>query len=539
MTKKALLFRMSRWALVFAVCASRPAFGEQREQLLSRQGLDEETVRAFSPEFSGVVHVVRDNETLPPVVMGAADLRSGTPNTPDTEFFIGSLSKQFAAAAALRLAEKGALNVDAEVHTLVSGLKPLERDGKTCTLKLLLQQRCGLPRDPPRTLQGHLQSKDIAEDFVTALGKVSLEFAPGEDFLYSNWGYDLVGLIVQQVSKTPYEDFLRREFWNPLGMKRTGIWQKSHANTEGLARGQMYLFFGYADVGRWLQVSSAAISRMGASGCIYSTVVDLSTWNKALHTGKVLPEALYKLMITPGKAEGPGSENYGMGLVVEKKPWGEFVWHNGAVEPFGFNGFLGWVPSTKTTLAILSNRSLYRTDTTRLGMKLLGRLHGDRTPPTAEPFRPLFLLHWALPVLMVLAVPYALLAMGFLLWRGPTKGSVRWMADFCGNAVVLFIMLAVFREPRWFSTFGLIIFAITAASCRWRRSVLRAAPLLPKGWRVLIAPALGSLALLAIVYYLFGQQYLVACALACGVVAALVFFPRPRSRRTRASTARA
>jgi CubicO group peptidase (beta-lactamase class C family) len=501
--------------------------------------VDQQLVLSIEADFSGVVHAARAGQSET-VVVGDADLRSGARNDRETRFWIGSLSKQFTAVAALLLVQKKKIALDVPVHTLLSELDPLERDGKSCTLRLLLQHRCGLAREDHRSLRSYLDSPAAGQALVDALNEASLKTTPGEQFAYSNLGYQLVGLIVQTASRMSYERFLRREVFEPLGMQRTGLTRDDWA-APGWASGQLYGLVGYLDGARWLPAPRDAISRLGAAGGLYSTVGDLAKFNEALHGRRLLEPKLYELMMRPAVRDAPKAERYGMGVVPEKRPWADYSWHNGAVEPFGFNSFLAWVPSTATTLVVLSNRSVYRSDATSLGKALLARLHGGQVEPKPSAFSFLFLVGALTPILTVVVVPYLFVVMVLLVWRGPRKGTYRWLADLCGNGVALFVLLAVYREPSWFPGLGAAVFLPCLVVSAWRRAALRAAPRLPstKGIvRGMMSPVLGSLFLIWVAWYLLGFWISVACVVAAASLVALVLLPPSRGRGSARSAAR-
>lgn len=177
---------------------------------------------------------------------------------------------------------------------------------------------------------------------------------------------------------------------------------------------------------------------------------------------------------------------------------------------------------------MLSNRSVHRANATRLGFKLLGREHGDTAPPSPPGFSAWRSLSSALPILAVLGIPYVLFLLALAAFRGPKKGALPWTLDFLGNALLLFLLLALFRDPRWYAALAGAVVVATFGVCLWHRRLLRSVRLLAadkSAKRSLVNAALGSVVVLVLIWYLLGAGYTLAGALAAGVVAAMVFLP--------------
>ena len=373
--------------------------------------LPEQAARwASDMRFSGSVELRRGSQSLVRLDR-LGDTGPAQPGTAEPVFWIGSISKQFAAAAVLRLVERGKVALGAPVSSYFPELAApaLGKGGVSCTIEHLLSHGCGLPRalgwDPLETAR-HLTDPVRAERFLGQLAETPLLFEPGTEYMYSNAGYALLGLLVQRVSGQSYEAFLRTELWEPLGMHATGI-----APRPGVvpARGQLRLGPLWLDAARWMLLDTWTPSTVGAAGAIYSTLGDLLTWNDALHHGRVLRPESYQAMVTPRHGD------YGFGLVITRKPFGTLISHAGSHSPQSVSALLQYVPELDLSLAGGSGRSYVDSGMKALGEALLASAaHEANVPaPRAPGWGEEVLASWAL-LLQLAVVGYAL----HTSWRG-------------------------------------------------------------------------------------------------------------------------
>jgi D-alanyl-D-alanine carboxypeptidase len=302
--------------------------------------------------FAGSVVVVDGGEIVLQKAYGLADRKRELPNVVDTIYRVGSVSKQFTAAAVLALAEDGALDVSDPVAKYFPEYpeESLEKGGVKATLHHLLTHTSGLG-DAQTTeyfkKNAWFELIDPAT-LLEAAAELPMVTTPGTSFAYSNWGYYLLALVVERVSGTSYEAFLRERFFAPLGMSDTG----TLLPVEKAARAAL----GYDEKsgGKLTTMSDQPwfkdrdLSLVFGSGQIYSTVTDLARWDRALASGEALP-AKGALLFQPALAK------YGYGWVVEKKGDVEVAWHNGALAPLGFTALAVRVPSKDRFVAYLAN----------------------------------------------------------------------------------------------------------------------------------------------------------------------------------------
>jgi len=288
--------------------------------------------------FSGSVLVARGDQVLVAKGCGLANVEHDVPNAPNTKFRLGSITKQFTAMTILILQEQGKLSVDDPVSKHAEGCP----DGwKEITIQHLLTHTSGIPSFTG--LPGYRTSMPLPSSPAKTLDRVRempLEFKPGESFAYSNSGYVLLGQVIEQVSGQSYEEFLRKSIFEPLGMTDTGYDLPGKILPHRAA--------GYEPAkGSLANASYLDMTIPHAAGSLYSTVEDLHRWSRALDSRKLLPEAAYAKMFTPGKG------NYGYGWIIAKEHGREHFGHGGGIN--GFTTTISRYPSEQLCIVVLCN----------------------------------------------------------------------------------------------------------------------------------------------------------------------------------------
>lgn len=308
------------------------------------------------------VLVMRDGKVLYEKGYGYASLEHGVRVTPDTKFPIASVTKQFTAAAILRLQEQGKLSV---TDPLAKYFPDFPR-GKPITLHQLLTHTSGIHNYTQRPdFEIAAASLMDMDELLEGIRKEPLDFEPGTRFSYSNSGYLLLGEIVAKVSGKSLAEFLKTEFLDPLGMKDT----KLHAPEIPVShkvRGFDILPLeatGYVfGDGATLRLTNWQAANAGGAGALVSTIRDLGRWNQALLDGKVLSEASLKTAWTPvnvavPKGTPPDSplyqRGYGYGWLVSKVRGLLEIQHSGALP--GFMGNVQIFPSEHFVVAVEDN----------------------------------------------------------------------------------------------------------------------------------------------------------------------------------------
>ena len=319
------------------------------------------------------VLVARGDEVLYRGARGLADVKTGTPLTPDSVFRIGSISKQFAAAGLLKLVEAGKLSLNDPLSKFV----PNFPNGKHITVLELLNHTSGV-KDYTRIAgwaDGPLDTPMSTAQLIATFKNAKPDFAPGADWAYDNSGYVLVGAVIEAVTGQPWYVYLNRTLFEPLGMTHTG-----YGADPKFAAQEVH---GYSlNDGKVVPAKVINMTIPGAAGGLVSTVDDLLKWNLALHEGRVLKSATYTQMIIPvGKAIGA---HYGFGIertTVQGQPMLE---HDGGI--FGFASMLEYVPGQDISVIVLQNNDSnddYKGPDTiarKLAAAALGEPYPEATP---------------------------------------------------------------------------------------------------------------------------------------------------------------
>ncbi|MBR0896263.1 serine hydrolase [Bradyrhizobium tropiciagri] len=315
-----MLFRVVAAAFA-ALCLSAPAVaGAQPEPSLSatssnatmERAVDQLFARWAEPNSPGaVIAILQDGKIIYSQGYGAANLEHGVPNTPATVFHLASVSKQFTAFAIYLLAHDGKLSLDDDVRKYVPKLHDF---GKLITIRQLLHHTSGV-RDQWNllALAGWRLDDEITDDDVARLlfQQAELNFAPGDQFLYSNSGYTLLAMVVKQVSGKTLPEFAKEHIFDPLGMSHTHFQDKY-----GIVVKDRAYSYGRQPDGKY-QYIALTYSTVGPSS-LFSTVGDLARWDENFYTGEVGGLALLAEMQQKGQLNNGKDINYASGLSIGK-----------------------------------------------------------------------------------------------------------------------------------------------------------------------------------------------------------------------------
>lgn len=272
--------------------------------------------------FSGAILAARAGQILLAKGYGLADRDRQIPFTPDTVSSIGSITKQFTAAAILKLEMQGRLRVEDPISKYLPGVPA---DKAAITIHHLLTHTAGLRGD-----FGGRDSDPISRDeLVARVLAAPLKWPVGERYEYSNEGFSLAGAIVERVSGQTYETFLREQLFKPAGMLSTGYVLPAWAPGR-VARG-------YVEGRDWGTIIEKGWGPEGpgwylkANGGLHSTIGDMYRWHLALEGEQVLSAAAKEKFFKPHVREGPKADSfYAYGWAVFMTPrQTRLVAHNG------------------------------------------------------------------------------------------------------------------------------------------------------------------------------------------------------------------
>ena len=279
---------------------------------------------------------------------GLAEVARGIPFSPQTKSRIGSITKQFTAAAILKLQEQGKLTVEDKL----SKYFPDFPRGNEVTLRHLLTHTSGIRSytDKPGFIE-KVCAPIKPDDLIQSFKNDPFDFDPGKQWHYDNSGYFLLGHIVEKVSGQSYGEFLRKSFFEPLGMRSTGVYHG------GIALEQEALGYSFDNDDTFTNALNWDMSWAGGAGALYSTVEDLFRWNEGIFGGKVLKQVSLQAAWTPVQTDENKKDNsgdgYGYGWAISQLRGAEEISHGGGLN--GFSSFLMRLPRENFTVAVLAN----------------------------------------------------------------------------------------------------------------------------------------------------------------------------------------
>lgn len=334
--------------LTTASALSRPLKSEKKGEIVSGETgrkIDDFLTRLSGFGYSGAMLVVKDGAIILRKGYGFANREERVPNTAETLFDIGSLSKQFTAAAIMKLEQDGKLKV---TDLLSKHMKGVPQDKAQVTIHQLLSHTAGIVRDVPLSPKGdaaiYYEEIDREEALKRVLPK-PLQFEPGAQFQYSNAGYVLLASVVETASGRPFQDYLRQNLFEPAGMRNTGFAGRRLPPVKQtfVARGHDEL----GEVGNPLKWSGESWLDMGGGGVV-STVGNLYKWHLALSSDRILARETLAKMFTPVK------EKYGYGWNIKETPRKTTVIEHGG-DFAGFGSQFWWFKDERVLVISLCN----------------------------------------------------------------------------------------------------------------------------------------------------------------------------------------
>lgn len=293
------------------------------------------------------VLVVKDGHVLLAKGYGLADVDSGVPVTPETNFRLASLSKQFTATVIMRLEAAHRLRYDDPIGKWLPSLPAYARG---VTVRHLLNHTSGLPDYEdyvPDTATRQVLDADVPALIAHA---DSGYFAPGTRYRYSNTGYALLALIGERASGKRWPALLHDELFAPLGMSST------LARTDGGPPVPHRAYGHHVDAsGGVTRTDQSSTSAVLGDGGIYTSVTDLAKWDAALERHTRVSEAAQRLAWTPPALAVPNATPYGFGWFVDTTGGVLRVSHNG--ESRGFTNFVLRYPERRLAVWVLTNRT--------------------------------------------------------------------------------------------------------------------------------------------------------------------------------------
>jgi CubicO group peptidase (beta-lactamase class C family) len=296
-----------------------------------------------APAAGMTIAVVSRGDTLLLKGYGERDREKHLPAEASTVYRVGSITKQFTAAAVMRLVERGAVRLDDPVTKHL----PQYPQWKDVTVRQLLNHTSGIKSyTSSPEWRKHWGETLTPAALIAFVEKDTFDFRPGTAFRYNNTGYMLLGLLIEKVTKQPYAAHVQRELFAPLGMRSATYCPSAPA-------GAAYaLAYSRADEA-FKPAEPLDMSHPYAAGALCMSVPDFLKWQAALMSGRVVKPASLALMTGPETLLGGGRTGYGMGLAPGAVGSHKTVQHGGAINGFSTQQF--WFPAERLSVVAFVN----------------------------------------------------------------------------------------------------------------------------------------------------------------------------------------
>ncbi len=332
--------------LIGSHCLSQPTREELATQIDAYL-----TGQAGAGQFTGSILVADKGEVVISKAYGMANVELSVPNTPLTKFRIASLTKQFTAMAIMILQERGLLSVD----------DPISKHWPDCprvwpaiTIHHLLTHTSGIPNftSLPGNFPDYWRAPRTVDETIALFRNLPLRFTPGTKWEYSNSGYVVLGKIIELLSDSSYEDFIKQNIFEPLGMSNSGYDHNSTIIPDRAA--------GYAMENNILQNAvHVEMDAAYAAGALYSTVEDLFLWDQSLYTTQLVSQPSLDAIFTDYTAATGTSYGYGWSV---QWLFNRILFNHGGAVP-GFSSLTGRFPEEGVFIVLLGNREALPVDT--------------------------------------------------------------------------------------------------------------------------------------------------------------------------------
>ncbi|NAS13985.1 serine hydrolase domain-containing protein [Poritiphilus flavus] len=331
--------------LLVLIAISSLSFG----QITESQAIDSIFSQWDSPEVPGCsLGIIKEGSLIYSKGYGLANMEYGIPNSGKTVFRIGSTSKQFTAACIVLLAEQGKLSLEDNLKDLYPDFPDY---ASKITIRHLLNHTSGIRDYLALSYLKGLRGDDYYEDaeiMQWLINQTDLNFDPGEEYLYSNSGYWLLGQIVEKVSGKNMADFAREQIFEPLNMNSTHF----HNDHKQIVRNRA---FGYAPTGEGSYRISMTTLNMIGDGGIFTSIQDIKKWDDAYYNSTVLSKEFWDMMTQQGVLNDGEVISYASGLDIEEYKGLKTIRHGGAF--VGFRAELLRFPDQRLSIAIFANRA--------------------------------------------------------------------------------------------------------------------------------------------------------------------------------------
>ena len=368
--KRALVFAFAVFVLVppTVVTCRYPAAAQVpplKTALQSKIDADVRALLSAAHAPGATIAIVQGGAIVYTRGYGLRDVANALPADAHTRYEIGSITKQFTAAAILQLKEAGKIDLDATVATYL----PSVAHAKEITIRQLLTHTSGL--DDYVSVPNFETLAATPATFDQVMSRISespLDFRPGARFGYSNTNYLILGRIVELVSRQSWEAYVQQHLFAPAGMTDSAT-MAQEPQLADMARGYVYA------QGRTTESKRIDESWGSSAGGIVSTAGDLQKWGEALSSGRIISASDYQLLTTPARLADGSPSDYGFGMKIDRFEGQPRIWHDGNTN--GFDGSDQFFPSQGVRIIVLTNTVDGGSD------KIAERVYNDLFPAIA------------------------------------------------------------------------------------------------------------------------------------------------------------
>lgn len=330
-------------ACCLGLCFLSPAVLYGQFEMAQLDAYIRSTIKSDGPGIT--VIITKGDETVYHKAAGMANLELNIPMEKNHILRIGSITKQFTAAALLKLYEEGIVDLEDEITTYIPNYPTFDQE---IIIEQLLNHTSGIPSYTDMGIwTSNVRKQDFSiPEFLEKFKPRNLDFVPGTRFKYNNTGYYLLGHIIEVVSRESYADFLNNEIFRPAGMKNTYYDVTSqiiHNRVPGYELRN----------GKYVNADYLSMTQPFAAGGLVSTVEDLAKWNRALIKGEVIEPATLEMAWSPAALLTGKYHPYGYGFELERKFDLDAITHDGSIN--GFSSNVMYFPEEDLYIAVLSN----------------------------------------------------------------------------------------------------------------------------------------------------------------------------------------
>lgn len=357
----------------FIVISSTPLAAATLPDAATVSRYTDQLVQQQVPDQSGpglVVLVARGDQLLFEKAYGQANIELGVPLSTQHAFRIGSVTKQMAAVALLKLIDENKASLQDPLNQFL----PDYPNGDTITLAQLLNHTSGVKSytDIPNYLHNPIRRDLSTAELINEFQDWPVDFLPGTDFRYNNSGYVLLGAVIEAISGTSWHQYITNNLLQQHPLPRL-LFPSEQTLILGMAGGYS------VRSGESVKLAAPlSMTQPHAAGALVADAHTLWQWNRLLHGGKLLSESQYQQMITPSGAAAKHDGEYGFGIISDELRGLKRLHHGGGIN--GFLSLLVYLPETEISVVLLRNSDGQGPDLSYLGRKIAAYAAGNPYP---------------------------------------------------------------------------------------------------------------------------------------------------------------